>query len=62
MMGTFGLIMLGWSRALAETGTQAVLIAGGSAFAAFICYRVAGVWDHNERIRAQSAAHREPKE
>jgi len=51
MMGTFGVLMLGWGEALQRPGTQAILIAAGSAFVAFVCYRVAWVLEYNKHAR-----------
>jgi hypothetical protein len=50
MMGTFGVILLGWGNALQRPGMQAVVIAGGSVFVAFVCYRIAWVLEYNKRM------------
>jgi hypothetical protein len=40
-MGTFGLVMMQWTNALKRPGTQAVIVATGSALLAWGCFRLA---------------------
>ena len=45
MMGTLGVIMVGWIDTLADPGAQALMIAAGAALVAALCYRVAWLMD-----------------
>ena len=45
MMGTMGVIMVGWIDTLADPGAQAIMIAAGAALVAAICFRVAWLMD-----------------
>jgi uncharacterized protein YjeT (DUF2065 family) len=53
LMGTFGVMMLGWADALARPGTQAIIIAAVSALVALGCFRAARVLDDNSQVRAR---------
>ena len=45
MMGTLGVIMVGWIDTLADPGAQAIMIAAGAALVAAVCFRVAWLMD-----------------
>jgi hypothetical protein len=45
MMGDLGVTLMAWLDALKEPGTQALLIAGVSGLAAWICFRLARLLD-----------------
>ena len=45
MMGTMGVVMVGWIDTLADPGAQAIMIAAGAALVAAVCFRVAFLMD-----------------
>src|ERR1700726_3992636 len=57
MMGTLGVLMLGWTDALQRPGTQAIIIAAASALVALVCFRLAWVLDYNEQARQRPGGH-----